>query len=113
MGDNANQSLDGEKVTFLISTNQRSHLDGVLELEAGRECYIVRVKEPGFNIHLAAKQQEEIKIPILEKEESSSDSSSEKGRRSSSENYKNPMNIVSINAISLGIIKNCEMDVPR
>ncbi|KAK8690209.1 hypothetical protein V6N13_088910 [Hibiscus sabdariffa] len=40
MGENANQSLDGEKVTLLISTNQRSNLDGVLELEAGKECYM-------------------------------------------------------------------------
>ncbi|KAK8709242.1 hypothetical protein V6N13_060267 [Hibiscus sabdariffa] len=36
MGENASQFLDGDKVTLLISTNQRHNLDGVLELEAGR-----------------------------------------------------------------------------
>ncbi|KAK8604740.1 hypothetical protein V6N13_099671 [Hibiscus sabdariffa] len=89
MEENANQSLDGEKVTLLISTNERSNLDGVLELEVGMECY------------------------VLEKGESSSDSSSEKGRRSSPANYKNPTNDVSINAISLEITKDGEMDVHR
>ncbi|KAK8655657.1 hypothetical protein V6N13_108229 [Hibiscus sabdariffa] len=113
LGENANQSLDGEKVTLLISTNQRNNLDGVLELEAGRECYLVRVIELGFNIHLAAKPKEPTKNPVLEKGESSTDSSSEKDRRSSPTNCKNSTNDYSINAIILGITQIEEMDIPR
>ncbi|KAK8696502.1 hypothetical protein V6N13_001636 [Hibiscus sabdariffa] len=58
MGENASQCLDGDKVTLLISTNQRHNLDGVLELEAGRECFLIRIKELGFNIHSSFKSNE-------------------------------------------------------
>ncbi|KAL4342271.1 hypothetical protein GQ457_08G027490 [Hibiscus cannabinus] len=113
LGENANQSLDGEKITLLISAKQRNNLDGVLELEAGREFYLVRVKELGFNIHLAAKPKEPAKNPVLEKGESSSDSSSVKYHRSSPTNCKSSTNDDSINAIRLGITKIEELDIPR
>ncbi|KAK8694285.1 hypothetical protein V6N13_071839 [Hibiscus sabdariffa] len=51
LGENGNQSLDCEKVTLLISAKQRNNLDTVLELEAGREIFLIRIKELGFNIH--------------------------------------------------------------
>ncbi|KAK8553683.1 hypothetical protein V6N13_100522 [Hibiscus sabdariffa] len=41
LGENANQCLDGDKITILVSTTERNNLDGVLELEAGRECFLI------------------------------------------------------------------------
>ncbi|KAK8713911.1 hypothetical protein V6N13_149113 [Hibiscus sabdariffa] len=51
LGENGNQSLDCEKVTLLISAKQRNNLDVVLEPKAGREIFLIRIKELGFNIH--------------------------------------------------------------
>ncbi|KAK8658926.1 hypothetical protein V6N13_029145 [Hibiscus sabdariffa] len=108
LGENSNQSLDGDKITFLISTTERNNLDRVLELEAGREGFLVRVKELGFNIHSAFKSNEDnrrmrISSPVSDKEESCSESSPEKITEPSSINLEINTNLgedVSINVLS-------------
>ncbi|KAK8662392.1 hypothetical protein V6N13_091970 [Hibiscus sabdariffa] len=91
LGENGNQSLDCEKVTLLMSTKQRNNLDDVLELEAGRDVFLVRIKELGFNIHGMSKanvDNKNDKVPPadMEVDESSSTSSSEKEVRQTQEN---------------------------
>ncbi|KAL4295479.1 hypothetical protein GQ457_12G002800 [Hibiscus cannabinus] len=68
LGENDNQSLGVDKITILVSTSERNNLDGVLELEAGRECFLVRVKELGFNFHSTFKSND-----VSDKEVSSSE----------------------------------------
>ncbi|KAK8624052.1 hypothetical protein V6N13_065409 [Hibiscus sabdariffa] len=45
LGENATQFKDCEKVTILVSTNQWKRLDGTIELEVGREYFLIRVEE--------------------------------------------------------------------
>ncbi|KAK8686606.1 hypothetical protein V6N13_125629 [Hibiscus sabdariffa] len=83
LGKNANQSLDGDKITLLVSTTKRNNLDGVLELEAGRENFLIRVNELGFNIHSAFKSNEynrrmRISSLVSDKDDSCLESSPEK-----------------------------------
>ncbi|KAK8654322.1 hypothetical protein V6N13_128293 [Hibiscus sabdariffa] len=113
LGENANQSLDGDKITLLVSTIERNNLDGVLELEAGRECFLIRVKELGFNIHSAFKSNEDFRMtrissPTLDKEESCSESSPEKNTEPPSINLEIDTNLgedAYINVLSTGTQK--------
>ncbi|KAL4363278.1 hypothetical protein GQ457_04G006140 [Hibiscus cannabinus] len=121
LGENGNQCLDCEKVTLLISTKQRNNLDVVMELEAGRDIFLVRIKELGFNIHGMPKanvDNKNDKVPPADMEvvESSSASSSEKEVRQtqvSGDNQKSPLNDASFNAVSLGLSKPDTDHVPR
>ncbi|KAK8617620.1 hypothetical protein V6N13_080530 [Hibiscus sabdariffa] len=72
-------------MTLLASTSQRSSIDDVIELEVGRDCFLIRIKELGFNIHSAFKLKDGNKNPGnrnsgLKIRESSSESSSENVR---------------------------------
>ncbi|KAL4303168.1 hypothetical protein GQ457_10G019730 [Hibiscus cannabinus] len=84
LGENANLSLNGEKVTLLISTSIKKTINEVMELEAGRDLFILRVKELGLNINSAFKiidSKNNIGAgfsKLNEHEESTSGSSSEK-----------------------------------
>ncbi|KAK8626090.1 hypothetical protein V6N13_133742 [Hibiscus sabdariffa] len=119
LGENANQSLDGNKITLLVSTSERKNLDGVLELEAGRECYLIRVKELGFNIHAAFKSVEETRkispsSPVSDKEASSESSSvNSKPPSINLEDRRNLGRDDSINVLSMGTQKNKTLDEYR
>ncbi|KAK8621855.1 hypothetical protein V6N13_097483 [Hibiscus sabdariffa] len=81
LAENGNQSMNCEKVTLLVSTKERNNLDDVLELEAGRDVFLIHINKLGFNIHAMPKANVD---NIKEKNqgpgmgESSSASSSEK-----------------------------------
>ncbi|KAK8697974.1 hypothetical protein V6N13_114106 [Hibiscus sabdariffa] len=119
LGENANQNLDGNKITLLVSTSERKNLDGFLELEAGRECYLIRVKELGFNIHAVFKSVEETKkispsSPVSDKEASSK--SSPVNSKPPSINLEDRRNLGgddSINVLSTGTQKNKTLDEYR
>ncbi|KAK8557199.1 hypothetical protein V6N13_013475 [Hibiscus sabdariffa] len=49
LGENDKHSLDCEKATVLISTNQVKKIDEVIEVEIGDRVFQVGVKEIGFN----------------------------------------------------------------
>ncbi|KAL4271259.1 hypothetical protein GQ457_13G026050 [Hibiscus cannabinus] len=49
LGENVKHSLDCEKATVLISTNQVKKIDEVIEVEIGDRVFQVGVKEIGFN----------------------------------------------------------------
>ncbi|KAL4377449.1 hypothetical protein GQ457_02G034240 [Hibiscus cannabinus] len=51
LGENASQFIDCEKVTLLISTKQRERISEVIEVEVGRDCFLVQVDEFGLNLH--------------------------------------------------------------
>ncbi|KAK8658928.1 hypothetical protein V6N13_029147 [Hibiscus sabdariffa] len=85
LGENASHLLDGDKRTLLVSTSQRSSIDEEIELEVGRDCFLIQIKESGFNIHSAFKLKDENRNPCnqnsdLKNRESSSESSSENVR---------------------------------
>ncbi|KAL4302141.1 hypothetical protein GQ457_10G003680 [Hibiscus cannabinus] len=115
LGENGNQSLDGEKVTILISTKQRINLDGVLELEVGRECYLIRI-----NMHSVIKMKEENRNTknlnsVQDKEESSSESSSVKDKGSSPVNLDSRKSLAddSMIALSTGNTKAEAVEISR
>ncbi|KAK8697453.1 hypothetical protein V6N13_113601 [Hibiscus sabdariffa] len=49
--ENASQSIDCEKVTLLISTQRKGRINEVIEVEVGRDCFLVQVDELGLNFH--------------------------------------------------------------
>ncbi|KAL4366696.1 hypothetical protein GQ457_05G034330 [Hibiscus cannabinus] len=51
LGENASQSIDCEKVTLLISTQHKGRINEVIEVEVGRDCFLVQVDELGLNFH--------------------------------------------------------------
>ncbi|KAK8578574.1 hypothetical protein V6N13_100407 [Hibiscus sabdariffa] len=96
---------------LLISTNQVQKIDEVIELEAGREVFSIRVSEPIIMVRNIVKHQPS----SLVRELSSSDSSSEKVSRESKatlDSSPSLMEDASINATSLGNSKNEEADAP-
>ncbi|KAK8693626.1 hypothetical protein V6N13_071201 [Hibiscus sabdariffa] len=119
LGENANQSLDGNKITLLVSTSERKNLDGVLELEAGRECCLIRAKELGFNIHATFKSVEETRkispsSPVSDKEASSESSSvNSKPPSINLEDRRNLGGDDSIIVLSMGTQKNKTLDEYR
>ncbi|KAK8615170.1 hypothetical protein V6N13_068951 [Hibiscus sabdariffa] len=51
LGENASQSFDCEKVPLLISTQHKGRINEVIEVEVGRDCFLVQVDELGLNFH--------------------------------------------------------------
>ncbi|KAK8576235.1 hypothetical protein V6N13_090711 [Hibiscus sabdariffa] len=49
LGENDNHSLDCEKATVLISTNQVKRIEEVIEVEIGDKVFQIGIKEIGFN----------------------------------------------------------------
>ncbi|KAK8696846.1 hypothetical protein V6N13_001970 [Hibiscus sabdariffa] len=49
MGVNVNHSHDCEKVTVLITTSKVGRIEEVIELEAGKNIFLVNVRELGFS----------------------------------------------------------------
>ncbi|KAK8614378.1 hypothetical protein V6N13_122738 [Hibiscus sabdariffa] len=52
LGENANQRFDCEKVTMLISTQKEETINETIELEVGRDCFLVQVVEIGMGFPL-------------------------------------------------------------
>ncbi|KAL4325630.1 hypothetical protein GQ457_11G000690 [Hibiscus cannabinus] len=78
LGENTNQMLGCEKVLILISTDQVKKIDEIIELEAGRDVFLIRVSESSLMVRNVVKNQ-----PPPLQELSSSDSSSKKVSRKS------------------------------
>ncbi|KAK8560864.1 hypothetical protein V6N13_026299 [Hibiscus sabdariffa] len=88
MGENANQSFDCAKVTLLLSTRQRGNIDEVIEVEVGRESFLIRIEELGFHDHAVNPRNTGEKENLRRKYslvsvESSSGASSESNRSNS------------------------------
>ncbi|KAK8683316.1 hypothetical protein V6N13_039380 [Hibiscus sabdariffa] len=56
LGENANQFIDCEKVTLLVSTNQIWSIDEVVDIEVGKVFHRVRIVELGPNAQDSSKQ---------------------------------------------------------
>ncbi|KAL4377358.1 hypothetical protein GQ457_02G033890 [Hibiscus cannabinus] len=81
LGENATQFKDCEKVTILVSTNQWKHLEGTIELEVGREYFIIRVEELSSSVQYGKPDLESIaSLPKEVPKASSSDASSKSNR---------------------------------
>ncbi|KAK8607197.1 hypothetical protein V6N13_052941 [Hibiscus sabdariffa] len=79
LGENASQSIDCEKITLLISTKQRGRINEVIEVEVGRNCFLVQVDELGLTFHPKQRVvplQSKAKMTVDRSPKSSSDSSS-------------------------------------
>ncbi|KAK8623008.1 hypothetical protein V6N13_117904 [Hibiscus sabdariffa] len=74
MGENANQILDCYKVNLLLSVKQKEKIDECLQIEVGKELFMVKVLELSFQV---AGGSEGIKVhcqdPIRVIEDSSSE----------------------------------------
>ncbi|KAK8630039.1 hypothetical protein V6N13_078850 [Hibiscus sabdariffa] len=77
LGENANQSIDCDKITMLISTRLRENLTKVIELEVGRESFLINIVELGFQITSSKIEKEKThqKLPSSLKDSSSRTSS--------------------------------------
>ncbi|KAK8609001.1 hypothetical protein V6N13_025308 [Hibiscus sabdariffa] len=51
LGENASHTIDYEKVSILISTQQKERINEVIEVKARREVFLVQVYELGLNLH--------------------------------------------------------------
>ncbi|KAK8547046.1 hypothetical protein V6N13_099791 [Hibiscus sabdariffa] len=78
LGENANQSIDCDKITMLVSTRLRENLTKVIELEVGRESFLISIVELGFQITSSKIEKEKTrqKLPSSPEDSSSGTSSS-------------------------------------
>ncbi|KAK8643660.1 hypothetical protein V6N13_012943 [Hibiscus sabdariffa] len=77
--ENVFQTIDCEKVSILISTQQRERINEVIEDEVGREVFLVQVYKLGLNLHskqTANQIHPETTKNVVASLKSSSDSSS-------------------------------------
>ncbi|KAL4335968.1 hypothetical protein GQ457_07G015910 [Hibiscus cannabinus] len=86
LGENATCCGDRDKVNILISTNQIRRIEEVIELEVGRDIFMVRLEEMGLNDqYVRSQNQGGISAPRSKIGSKSGDSSSV----SCSEPYRN------------------------
>ncbi|KAK8675520.1 hypothetical protein V6N13_033586 [Hibiscus sabdariffa] len=78
LGENANQSIDCDKITMLVSTRLRENLTKVIELEVARESFLISIVELGFQITSSKIEKEKTrqKLPSSPEDSSSGTSSS-------------------------------------
>ncbi|KAL4366938.1 hypothetical protein GQ457_05G003470 [Hibiscus cannabinus] len=94
LGDNLNQVSGCEKMSILITTNQQSRVEELIEVEVGCEIFVISVSEltlslTGLNFKPVCPKEKQSSKPVEEKnvqvEEVSSSESSSKGCRSFSD----------------------------
>ncbi|KAK8502379.1 hypothetical protein V6N11_047965 [Hibiscus sabdariffa] len=106
LGENATQFKDCEKVTILVSTNQWKHLEGTIELEVGREYFLIRVEELSSSVQYGKPDLEsKASLPKEVPKASSSDASSKSNRSLSpvsKDDGKGPRVAVDINYACMG-----------
>ncbi|KAK8633331.1 hypothetical protein V6N13_014177 [Hibiscus sabdariffa] len=64
LGENDNHSLDCEKATVLISTNQMKWIEEVIEVEIGDKVFQIGIKEIGFNDGTSYLKQKKDKAEV-------------------------------------------------
>ncbi|GMI92965.1 hypothetical protein HRI_002965800 [Hibiscus trionum] len=113
MGENTSQQLGCDRISMLITTSQTQKIEDLIDLEAGREIFSVRITETGIRWeanHTQKKSLDEFhsRQPASSKSESSSESIATTGEKRDTKSQEEPRNSYqeAFNEMDMGMKSN-------